>query len=397
MGPTPDALVWVSGFGGCKIRAQDGCMKPRWPARLEAEGAGGAAVQKAKPAASSRVLVRSFGDDAYIWAKPETLCPLKTEEVRAALETASARVRPALEAAIACRPAANKAKRKATVQPPSPMQPPSPASPHTPVQPPPPSGVPGSPDDGLSAYERKRLEQIKQNEAALAALGVTSAAEDLRRARAADKKKPIDPAVVAARARERQLRLEEAQANKRQSSRLQGTPVADRTPKRYADEFNPDEEEEEAALYRESKKRMKTASRAGLSGGRGSRGGKGGVAASLTEAERAAVAEAFEAAESWLEAMSAFFVDKLSEANLRNVMKQATLLATGEGVPHKRYPNRYFRKGEPVTLDEDMTELRAAANRFLLPEDDPGHGWCLDHPIGKMGIFQAYLHAKGGA
>ena len=96
-------------------------------------------------------------------------------------------------------------------------------------------------------------------------------------------------------------------------------------------------------------------------------------------------------------AMSAFFVDKLSEANLRNVMKQATLLATGEGVPHKRYPNRYFRKGEPVTLDEDMTELRAAANRFLLPEDDPGHGWCLDHPIGKMGIFQAYLHAKGGA
>ena len=72
-----------------------------------------------------------------------------------------------------------------------------------------------------------------------------------------------------------------------------------------------------------------------------------------------------------------------------------TLLATGEGVPHKRYPNRYFRKGEPVKLDEDMTELRAAANRFLLPEDDPGHGWCLDHPIGKMGIFQAYLHAKG--
>ena len=39
-------------------------------------------------------------------------------------------------------------------------------------------------------------------------------------------------------------------------------------------------------------------------------------------------------------------------------------------------------------------ELRAAANRFLLPEDDPGHGWRLDHPIGKMGIFQAACAAK---
>jgi hypothetical protein len=150
--------------------------------------------------------------------------------------------------------------------------------------------------------------------------------------------------------------------------------------------------------------------------------------ANLSAEERAAVAEAFEAAEGWLEAMRQFFVDKLSEPNLRNVtvatlkprtlagghsqrrpkpflwltlaphggqvMKQATALATGVGVPHKRY-DRWFRKGEPVTLDEDMIALRAAANRFLLPEDDPGHGWCLDHPIGKMGIFQAYLHAKG--
>ena len=110
-----------------------------------------------------------------------------------------------------------------------------------------------------------------------------------------------------------------------------------------------------------------------------------------------AVAAGFEAAEGWLEAMKTFFTDKLSESNLRNVMKQATALATGQGVPHKRYPNRWFRRGGAVTLDEDMVALRAAANRFLLPEDDPGHGWCLDHPIGKMGIFQAYLHAKKGA
>ena len=93
--------------------------------------------------------------------------------------------------------------------------------------------------------------------------------------------------------------------------------------------------------------------------------------------------------------MRKFFEGKLSEANLRNVMKQATALATGAGVPHTRKQNHWFRRGEPVTLDEDLVELRAQANRFLRPEDDPGHGWRLDHPIGKMGIFQAYLHTKG--
>ena len=80
-------------------------------------------------------------------------------------------------------------------------------------------------------------------------------------------------------------------------------------------------------------------------------------------------------------------------ANLRNVMKQATALATGQGVPHTRY-DRWFRKGRPVTLDEDLVKLRAEANVFLLPEDDPGHGWRLDHPIGKMCLFQAFLAEK---
>ena len=56
--------------------------------------------------------------------------------------------------------------------------------------------------------------------------------------------------------------------------------------------------------------------------------------------------------------MRRFFTDKLSEANLRNVMKQATALATGAGIPHTRKSN-WFRRGEPVTLDEDLVELRA--------------------------------------
>ena len=67
--------------------------------------------------------------------------------------------------------------------------------------------------------------------------------------------------------------------------------------------------------------------------------------------------------------------------------------ATGQGVAHTRRGD-VFRRGQPVSLDEDLVELRAAANRFLRPEDDPGHGWRLDHPIGKMAIFQAHLHAQ---
>ena len=46
-----------------------------------------------------------------------------------------------------------------------------------------------------------------------------------------------------------------------------------------------------------------------------------------------------------------------------------------------------------MTLDEDLIALRAAANAFLLPQDDPGHGWRLDHPIGKLAIFQAHRHS----
>ena len=47
---------------------------------------------------------------------------------------------------------------------------------------------------------------------------------------------------------------------------------------------------------------------------------------------------------------------------------------------------------EPALLTRALPP-RAAG---LHPDDDPGHGWRLDHPIGKMGIFQAYLHAKKG-
>jgi hypothetical protein len=75
-------------------------------------------------------------------------------------------------------------------------------------------------------------------------------------------------------------------------------------------------------------------------------------------------------------------------------MKQARALASGAGVPHTVRAD-YFRKGAPVDMATDLAVLRADANEWLRPEDDPGHGWRLDHPIGKMQIFQRVLLERG--
>lgn len=367
-------LVWLRGFGGVKV---DG--KLVWPARVCSADAGGEKVQKAKK--SSKTLVHSFGDEQYVWAKPESLTASSGRAFENALKHASERVRPALEAALAT----TKPKKQKTEAPPSPRTPTT--TPASKMRVPlPKKPVPSPEDDSLSPYERQRLANMAANEAALAALGISSAVDAMRRA-ATPQAKAIDPEVRAARALERQQQLIDAQANRRTSSRLADTGDAERAPKRFAEEFNAEDEALEEALYRQSKKRAKTAG-----SGRGGKQREG--AAVLSPEERASVAAAYEEAEGWLQEMNKFFSSKLSDANLRNVMKQATALATGEGVPHT-FTKAWFRKGEPVTLDEDLGELRAAANRFLRPEDDPGHGWRLDHPIGKMGLFQAYLHTKG--
>ena len=138
-----------------------------------------------------------------------------------------------------------------------------------------------------------------------------------------------------------------------------------RRQKRYAEELEAAEEEERA----QATARMLQRKRARVMSGTGNR--KSRKAASdplLSEQERRAIGEAYKQASHWLEDMRRYFTDKLSEANLRNVMKQCTALATGEGVPHTRRSD-YFRRGQPVTLDEDLVALRVQANQFLLPED----------------------------
>mmetsp|Transcript_742 Transcript_742/g.2451 ORF Transcript_742/g.2451 Transcript_742/m.2451 type:complete len:94 (-) Transcript_742:1798-2079(-) len=91
--------------------------------------------------------------------------------------------------------------------------------------------------------------------------------------------------------------------------------------------------------------------------------------------------------------MEEWLSPKVSDANLRNVMKVVGNLASGAGVVHPLTGAR-FREGEPVSPSTDFVALRAEANSFLRPEDDAGHGWRLDHPIGKCILFQHHLHAS---
>ena len=433
-----DALYWVRGFGGVKVPGKGSV----WPCRLCPDGAGGEKVQRQRK--PGRVLVMSFGDDAYIWAKSSAMSAFVAAEAEAALRLPRSTLAPMLKSALDDAIAASSGARvssspsssssssssssasKKRSGPPTPRtdsQSPSKkrARTATPIEPPAfgrgraraiaeeeaeaeaeaeveeaeveeadeesedDSGTDDNPE-GLSAYELERLANIARNERILESLGVATAAASLCTGASRAPKVSLTPEQKARRAQERAERLAEAQANKRTSSRLAEGGSSTAKPVRYAEEYAALDDAEQVRVPLRIKRKAKGG---GFGRGRGGRAAEG-AESGLSEEERAAVAAAYAEAEGWLSHMRRYFTDKLSEANLRNVMKQATALATGEGIPHTRY-NRWFRKGEPVTLDEDLVQLRADANRFLLPEDDPGHGWRLDHPIGKMAIFQAHL------
>ena len=162
--------------------------------------------------------------------------------------------------------------------------------------------------EGLSAYEMERLANIARNQKVLEALGVVGASASLRNAAASPKRTPIDPAIATLRAQQRAQQLAEAYANKRKSSRLAENP--DRpAPVRYSDEYAALEEAEHA--MRIPLKRKRGSSAPGSGRGRGGRSSD--VESALSEAERAALAEAYAEAEGWLNDMRRYFTDKLSE------------------------------------------------------------------------------------
>lgn len=332
----PVAVNWLRGFGGVKVAGLSGAL---WPARICSDDTeGGEKVQKLRK--PDRILVHSYGDNQYVWARPSSLSQFKVADAEAALNTPrNWHSAPLLKAALVDAIIAI----KGTAAPPTPAATSTSKwkktsmSPTTPRKEAPVAHTVESvradrpavahhlePDEGdeeeeigttdassaegLSAYEMERLANIARNQKVLEALGVVGASASLRNAAASPKRTPIDPAIAALRAQQRAQQLAEAYANKRKSSRLAENP--DRpAPVRYSDEYAALEEAEHA--MRIPLKRKRGSSAPGSGRGRGGRSSD--VESALSEAERAALAEAYAEAEGWLNDMRRYFTDKLSE------------------------------------------------------------------------------------
>ena len=147
----------------------------------------------------------------------------------------------------------------------------------------------------LSAYELKRLENMRQNQLVIEKLGVTEATQDLR-AVAAPPRYVLDPAIVQERAAQRAQALVEATLNKRASSRLKDiVESGGGRPLRYADEYSALEEAEDSLHAEHARAKRKARSLAARRSG----GGRKAAVKELSEEERASLA----AAEGWLDEM----------------------------------------------------------------------------------------------
>ena len=77
------------------------------------------------------------------------------------------------------------------------------------------------------------------------------------------------------------------------------------------------------------------------------------------------------------------------------MIRQVTKLVTGVGVEYHHWPaGVVFRKGEPVTLQDDLAEIKEDAKDFEAQHGrDLGNGWLLNHPLQKMILFRDHLAA----
>ena len=209
----------------------------------------------------------------------------------------------------------------------------------------------------LSEYELQRNKKIAANQAFLETLGLGGTGQKLP-------KKPSAP-----RKRKREV-VEEHE--KRRSVRLQGGPAPierlQDDPRSYED-------------YEEIRQRRKRARRQ----------------------------EPWEPTDEQRERLGEFFVEEfydflgtttpyhreISPDNRKTVIRQVTKLVTGVGVDYHHWPaGVVFRKGEPVTLQDDLAEIKEDAKDFEAQHGrDLGNGWLLNHPLQKMILFRDHLAA----
>ena len=208
----------------------------------------------------------------------------------------------------------------------------------------------------LSEYELHRNKRIKANEAFLEALGLGGTGQKLP-------KKP--------RAKPKPKRKFE-EHEKRKSVRLAGGPAPIERlhddPRSYDDFF-------------ESRKRRKRAPRQ--------------EPWEPTDEQRERLGEfCMEECYDFLGTTTPYHRE-ISPDNRKTVIRQVTKLVTGVGVDYHRWPaGVVFRKGEPVTLQDDIEQIKEDAKDFEAQHGrDLGNGWLLNHPLQKMILFRDHLAA----
>lgn len=259
----------------------------------------------------------------------------------------------------------------------------------------------------LSEYERLRQERIRKNEAYLASLGLLKPLQpaNKRQRGAAEgsvrpkKKAPLPPAVErrSKRLKNRQAQEELEPKGDEDLVMLSYKETDDRT-LRAVKQAQPDEAVMEIISPRhadataandddDDSHRLSRRLRA--------------IAVSiydpviLTDDEKQVLSQMDQ---NYLDKFREFLVlhDKISVQNERNVMRQVTKLAHGEGIryesPKYGWPEGcYFLKGIKVTPLSDFVELLQQAvdaeNRW---GQDRGNGWLLRHPLKKLLLFQQF-------
>uniref|UniRef100_A0A7S0ED00 Uncharacterized protein n=1 Tax=Phaeocystis antarctica TaxID=33657 RepID=A0A7S0ED00_9EUKA len=229
--------------------------------------------------------------------------------------------------------------------------------------------------ENLSEYELQRLRNIATNRARLAELALDDALDTRTQRRTLSADEIERRSAAGAALHESRL------ANRRPTSRRLVLLAASSAERARASPVAPIYESSAAldALEREAPKRKVRKKQR-----------REGEGAGLSAAQR----ETLTHAAGWLEAMRAYFADKLSEPNLRNVMKVTTALASGAGTACHTKHSGAFCKGRPIDMTMNFLALRIEANEWLHRDDDPGNGWRLDHPIGKLYLFQRHLFEK---
>ena len=114
------------------------------------------------------------------------------------------------------------------------------------------------------------------------------------------------------------------------------------------------------------------------------------AAPSLTEEQRETLANAAQ----WLERFEVWLRGEVSQANADKTMDRVRELVSGQGVHLKGYGVAF--EGRAVSIADDLVELKAEAAASFGPRGngrDQG-GWHLNHPIGKLLLFQQVLFAS---